>query len=60
MTTIVTLCEPCRQIYADCFSVKPISSKTTTEKKKKCEKCGRSFSHPADLKQYLISGKGGR
>ena len=60
MTTILTLCEVCRVEYARDFSLKPISGTTTTEKKKKCEKCGRSFSSPVDLKQYLISRKGGR
>lgn len=59
MATIVTLCEMCRGVYAEAFKLKPISGKTTTEKKKKCENCGRSFSMPCDLKQYLVSGKRG-
>ena len=59
MATILTLCEQCRGIYSECFRLKPISGSTTTEKKKKCEKCGRSFSHQADLKQYIVTKKGG-
>ena len=53
MLTIVTLCEACRVFYEDCFSVKPLSIATTTEKKNHCEKCGRKAG-PYDLKQYMI------
>lgn len=60
MKTVLTLCEVCRAAYAEDFTLKTISGKTTTEKKKACEKCGRKFSGPFDLKQYLVSGKGGR
>ena len=59
MATIVTLCEMCRREYSEMFTVKPVPGKTTTEKKNCCEKCKRKFG-PFDLKQYLISGKGGR
>lgn len=55
MLTIVTLCEACRVFYEDGFSVKPLSIATTTAKKNHCEKCGRKFSSPYDLKQYMIS-----
>jgi len=57
---ILTLCERCRMQYADAFRLKLISGNTATEKKKKCEGCGRSFGHSADLKQYLTYPKGGR
>ena len=60
MATVLTLCEACRTVYSEAFTLKTILSPTTTEKKKKCEGCGRSFSHPADLKQYLTYPKGGR
>ena len=60
MATILTLCEQCREIYADGFRMKPITGRTTTEKQKKCEHCGRSFSSPYDLKQYLVNRKGGK
>ncbi len=60
MKTVLTLCEACRAVYSEAFTLKTISGETTTEKKKQCEKCGRKFSSPYDLKQYLVSGKGGR
>ena len=55
MVTIVTLCEACRAEYAEAFTLKPLAIETTTEKKTKCEKCGRKFSSPYDLKQYMVS-----
>lgn len=53
MLQILTLCESCRFLFSDCFSVVPISVPTTTEKKNHCEKCGRKFGK-YDLKQYMI------
>lgn len=60
MKYIKTFCEQCRAIYADSFTLKPISGRTTTPKVDYCENCKRKFSSPYDLKQYLVSGKGGR
>lgn len=57
MATVLTLCEICRNEYADMFTVKSIVGETTTEKKKHCEKCGKKFSSSYDLRQYYISGK---
>ena len=58
MATILTLCELCASEYRTAFTLKQISGETTTKKKKQCEKCGRKFSGPYDLKQYLVSRKG--
>lgn len=60
MEIIRTLCELCADGYRTSFTLKHVSGETATEKKKKCENCGRSFIYPADLKQYLITGKRGR
>ena len=60
MKYIKTFCEQCRAIYADSFTLKPISGQTTTPRADHCENCKRKFSHPADLKQYVVTAKGGR
>ena len=60
MKYIRTFCEQRRAIYAGNFTLKPISGYTTTPKADHCENCKRKFSHPADLKQYVVTAKGGR
>ncbi len=59
MAQVVTMCDFCRQEQSFHFRIKPITGKTTTEKKKKCEFCKKPY--PSDfLKQYVVSGKGGK
>ncbi len=59
MASIVTMCEICAKQYAEVFRVKAYPGKPTTEKRKICEVCKKNL--PADLlKQYVVSGKGGK
>ena len=59
MASIVTMCEMCAKEQSENFRLKPVAGKTTTEKKKKCEFCKKPYR--ADLlKQYVVSGKGGK
>ncbi len=54
---ILTLCATCAEdIKIGGFRVKPITGKTTTEKKKECENCGQHVG--GTCKQYIVSGKG--
>lgn len=53
---IRTMCEECAALYRLSYSVKEITMKTTTEKKKKCEHCGRN---KYGMKQYDITRKEG-
>lgn len=55
MNTILTLCHKCAGLMAEGYRVKEIS-RTTTERKKVCEKCGsRGY-----LLQYHVQSRGGR
>ena len=55
---IMTLCEVCQKELTDAlFRVKPVPPIVlATEKKDRCEYCGRKFS-PAELKQYTVTGR---
>lgn len=59
MASIVTMCDQCAKQQAEIFRVKVVSGTTTTEKKKKCEFCKNKL-RPEFLKQYIVSGKGGK
>lgn len=48
--TIRTFCEKCALLSRTSYKVKLISHKTTTEKKKYCERCHDTV----ELGQYLI------
>lgn len=60
MATIVTLCDSCRAIYEENYRLKMIPGKTTTAKSGKCDNCKKPFRADLLLKQYLVSGKGGK
>lgn len=54
---ILTLCDACaEQMKNGGFRVKPITGRTTTEKKKACENCGQRMG--GMCKQYIVGGKG--
>lgn len=54
---ILTLCSACAdEMKIGGFRVKPVSSRTTTEKKPACENCGQRMG--GMCKQYIVSGKG--
>jgi len=54
---ILTLCDSCaEQMKIGGFRVKPITGRTTTEKKKACENCGQRMD--GMCKQYIVGGKG--
>ena len=42
MKTVLTLCEACRAVYSEAFTLKTISGETTTEKKKQVRSVGAS------------------
>ena len=53
---ILTLCEVCKSdLEIGGFRVKPVTGKTTTERKPACENCGQKIGGTA--KQYLVSVK---
>lgn len=54
---ILTLCDTCKELYEiGGFRVKPITGRTTTEKKESCENCGQRMG--GMCKQYIVGGKG--
>lgn len=56
-TLIRTFCDLCAKEYGAMFTVRPYPGVPTTEKRQKCEGCGKTL--PADLlRMYVISGKG--
>ena len=53
---ILTLCDNCRKLYEDRFSVKKYSMATSTTKtQEKCENCGRKS---RCLEMFIIDRKG--
>ena len=49
---ILTLCESCKSdLEIGGYRVKPVTGKTTTDKKPACEICGHKFG--GTVKQYL-------
>lgn len=54
---ILTLCEVCKSdLEIGGFRVKPVTGKTTTEKKPACENCGQRMG--GMCKQFIVGGKG--
>ena len=53
---ILTLCEKCRALLAESFSVKPYTMMNpTTQPQKKCEQCHKQY---RDLKMFIVGKKG--
>lgn len=54
---VLTLCDKCaEEMKTGGFRVKPISGRTTTEKKVSCENCGQRMG--GTCKQFIVGGKG--
>lgn len=54
---ILTLCSACaEEMKIGGLRVKPITGKTTTEKKVSCENCGQRMG--GTCRQYIVGGKG--
>lgn len=54
---VLSLCDKCaEEMKIGGFRVKPISGRTTTEKKKACENCGQRMG--GMCKQFIVGGKG--
>lgn len=54
---ILTLCSACAEdMKIGGLRVKPITGRTTTEKKVSCENCGQRMG--GTCKQFIVGGKG--
>ncbi len=52
---IMTLCEECRSLFADAYSVKPYKMQNSTTKPgNQCEKCGKKVRVP---EMFIIDRK---
>lgn len=58
MNKVLTLCDRCKDLMAENFRVKPLST-STTELKTACENCKKRVSKYA-LNRYLVQSKGGK
>ena len=53
---ILTLCDKCRQLLSESYSVRPYNmAHTTTQPQKKCEQCHKQY---RDMRMYIIGKKG--
>ena len=53
---ILTLCDKCRQLLSESYSVRPYNmAHTTTQPQKKCEQCHKQY---RVMRMYIIGKKG--